>query len=67
MTTDTVIRALWLAVAVLAAALIGTAAGVTSWISSRDAAGALLVGGGAFGGTLLLVLTVIRFVSDHAE
>ncbi|WP_329105485.1 hypothetical protein OG792_32765 [Micromonospora sp. NBC_01699] len=63
---DTTTRALWLAVAVLAAAFIGAAAGTITWQESKDAGDAVLVGAGAFGGGLALILTAIRFVTDRS-
>ncbi|MFY1687469.1 hypothetical protein [Plantactinospora sp. WMMB782] len=63
---DTSTRALWLAVTVLAAAIIGTAAGLISWASSRNLGEAILVGGAAFAGALALSLTAIRFVTDRS-
>ncbi|MDQ7908437.1 hypothetical protein RB614_28305 [Phytohabitans sp. ZYX-F-186] len=58
-------RALWLAVAVIAAALVGAAAALLSWASGDAVPRAMLVGGSVFGGTLLLALTTINFVADH--
>ncbi|MEV7230928.1 hypothetical protein AB0M79_28505 [Polymorphospora sp. NPDC051019] len=59
------IRALWLALAALTATLLGTAAGIISWIGSRDVGSGLLVGGAAFSGGLLLIITSINFVVDR--
>lgn len=59
------IRALWLAFAFLAAAYLGTAACFIRWLGQHDLGEALLYGGASFGGSLLLILAVIRFVSDR--
>ncbi|MDW5327518.1 hypothetical protein [Plantactinospora sp. KLBMP9567] len=64
---DTPTRALWLAITVLAAAMIGAAAGLTSWAGSKSTEEAILVGGAAFAGALLLILTAIRFITDRAS
>ncbi|WP_329105486.1 hypothetical protein OG792_32770 [Micromonospora sp. NBC_01699] len=63
---NTTVRALWLAVAVLAAAFIGAAAGVISWAGTRKTGSAVLVGGAAFAGALGLALAAIEFVDPSA-
>ncbi len=60
-------RAIWLAISVLAALYVGTAAGVIKWIGSHDLGQALIFGAGAFAGTIVLILTLIRFLTDRGE
>ncbi len=48
--------AVWAAIALLAAALVGAVAGVLTWWETRSVPRSLLVGGGAAGGTLALAL-----------
>jgi hypothetical protein len=62
---DPATRALWLAITIIAATLVGALAALLSWASGGSVPGALLVGGGAFAGTVLLVLTAIKFVTDR--
>lgn len=57
------IRALWLAITVLAASMVGTSAGVLSWLGGMNSPNAILAGGGAFAGTVILGLTVIHFLT----
>ncbi|MBY8870722.1 hypothetical protein K7640_02555 [Micromonospora sp. PLK6-60] len=67
MGNDIAARLQWLAIAILVAAFIGTAAGVIRWLGDHDLGGALLFGAGAFAGALLLILTVIRFLGGRDE
>ena len=50
------IVAVWAAIALLAASLVGVAAGLLTWWDTRSVPRAVLVGGGAAGGTLTLAL-----------
>ncbi|MEU8048095.1 hypothetical protein AB0B71_28610 [Micromonospora echinofusca] len=61
------VRGLWLAIATLTAALVGATAGLLAWAGGLNPPTAVLTGGGAFAGTVLLVLTVIRFTTGQAE
>ena len=62
--TNSTVRGLWLAITVLTAALIGVAAGVLAWVGGLNPPTAILSGGATFGGTVLLVLTVLRFAAS---
>ncbi|WFF09096.1 hypothetical protein O7622_11300 [Micromonospora sp. WMMD1076] len=55
-------RVLLLLVAVLAASLVGLVTGWISWALDPSVGKALLAGGGAFGATLIVLLTAINFV-----
>ncbi|MEU8262020.1 hypothetical protein AB0C02_15520 [Micromonospora sp. NPDC048999] len=55
-------RALWLAISILAALHLGTAAGVIKWVGSHDPGDAVLFGAASFAGTLALSITAINFV-----
>ncbi|MBO4141261.1 MULTISPECIES: hypothetical protein [Micromonospora] len=59
---DPQLRALWLAVSILTAVLIGAAAGAISWSSNRKTGPAVLAGGAGFCGTLLLIFAAFQFV-----
>lgn len=48
--------AVWAAIALLTAVLVGAAAGALTWWETRSVPRSLLVGGGAVGGTLALAL-----------
>ncbi|MET7864895.1 hypothetical protein [Micromonospora taraxaci] len=60
-------RLVWLAIAILAAFFVSTAAGVISWLGNHDLGDSLLLGGASFAGTLLLILTVIQFLDRKDE
>ena len=61
------IRALWLAITVLAAGMVGVTAGVLSWLGGMNSPNAILAGGGAFAGTVILGLTVIHFLTHTKQ
>jgi hypothetical protein len=52
--------AVWFALGLIFAVLVGTAAGILGWLSGEKIAAAVLTGSGAFGGTITLVLLVIN-------
>jgi hypothetical protein len=60
-------RGLWLAITVLAAVIVGTAAGLLAWLGGMNPATAILTGGGAFAGTVVLVLTMVRFTAGATD
>lgn len=62
--TDSTVRGLWVAITLLTAALTGGAAGVLAWLGGVNPPSAILTAGGAFGGTVILVLTVVRFTTE---
>lgn len=66
MTTST-IRSLWLAIITLTAALIGVTGGLLAWAGGLNPPNAILTGGAAFGSTVLLALTVLRFHASNPE
>lgn len=51
--------ALWVALAVVFAFLVGIASGVLAWLGDHVVPDAVLTGGIAFGGTLTLCLVII--------
>ena len=57
-TPDSAIKALWVAICMMLALLVGVAAGILAWLGGQDPPAAILIGGGAFGGTVTLALTV---------
>jgi hypothetical protein len=61
--TNSTVRGLWLAITVLAAVLVGSAGGLLAWVGGMNPPTAILTGGGAFAGTVLLVLTMFRFTT----
>lgn len=60
---DLGIRAVWLAIAVLAALLIGLIAGGLSFIDNRRLPVAVIRGGVAFGATIGCLLAIYTFLS----
>lgn len=64
---DPAVRGLGLAIATLTAALVGATAGLLAWAGGLNPPTAILTGGGAFAGTLLLVLAAVRFTTGQAE
>jgi hypothetical protein len=61
------VRGLWLAISVLTAVLVGFAGGLLAWASGLNPPAAVLSGGGSFAGTVLLLLTVLRFAASPQE
>jgi hypothetical protein len=57
------LRALWLAVSVLSAGLVGASGGILSWLGGANPANAILTGAGAFVATVLLFLAIVRFLT----
>ena len=65
--TNSTVRGLWLAITVLTAVLVGTAGGLLAWAGGMNPPTAILTGGGTFTGTVLLVLTVLRFTAGAGD
>lgn len=59
---DTKHRGLQVAVLLLAAFVLGVCAGVLSWLGGMPVAAAVLAGFGAFGGVVLFILAILRFM-----
>jgi hypothetical protein len=59
-TPDSAVKALWVALCMMLALLVGVAAGVLAWLGGQHVPSAILIGGGAFGGTLTLALMVMN-------
>jgi len=58
-TLDGSTKALWVALSVLFALVIGLGAGILAWMGGQLPPTAVLVGGSAFGGTLGIALMVL--------
>ena len=54
--------AVWFALALMVALLVGTAGGFLGWRSGQGPAAAVLTGGYVFGGTLTLTILVIKLL-----
>ena len=54
--------AVWFALGLLFALFVGTAAGILWWRSGQSVAAAALTGGASFGGTVSLVVLVIKLL-----
>ncbi len=67
MLTNPTARALWLAIAVIAGAVVGTAGGLLGWAGGMNPPTAILTGGGTFAGTVLFILTVLRFATEPGD
>jgi hypothetical protein len=62
-TPDSAIKALWVALCIMFALLVGVAGGILAWLGGQHPPGAILIGGGAFGGTVtvaLMIMNVLR-------
>jgi hypothetical protein len=59
-TPDPAVKALWVALCVLLALLVGVAAGVLAWLGGQQPPAAILIGGGAFGGTVTVTLMIMN-------
>ncbi len=65
--TSSTARGLWLAVTVLTALLVGSVGGALAWLSGMNPPSAILTAGGAFAGTVLLLLAMLRFATGTGE
>ncbi|RBQ13955.1 hypothetical protein DP939_43000 [Spongiactinospora rosea] len=58
-------RAIWMAIIILAAALIGIAGGTLALIGGTTAPGAMLTGAGGFGAAVALLLAIAYFLDGN--
>jgi hypothetical protein len=65
--TNPIVRGLWLAIAALTAVLVGATAGLLAWAGGLNPPTAVLTGGGGFAGTILLILTAVRFTAGEPQ
>jgi hypothetical protein len=65
--TDLTVRGLWLAIAALAALVVGISIGLLAWAGGLNPPTAVLTGIGAFASAVLLFLAVLRFVTTTQE
>jgi hypothetical protein len=56
-------RALWVAITLLTASILGVSSGLLSWIGGANPANSILAGGGAFAGVVILILAIIHFLN----
>lgn len=59
-------RAVWAAIFVLTAALVATVAGFLAWAGGAEPPHALLTAGGAFGATILLLVSLAQYLDGRA-
>jgi hypothetical protein len=64
-TPDSSIKALWVALCVILALLVGITAGILAWLGGQHPPAAILVGGGAFGGTITVTLMIMNALEEH--
>jgi hypothetical protein len=57
------LRALWLACILITALIAALVSGLLSWAGGMNPPTAVLAGAGAFSGSTLLMITVLRFTS----
>ena len=57
-------RALWLALMIFFSLIVGLVSGLLAWAAGGDPFSAVLKGGAACGGTLLLLLAVFHFATS---
>ena len=55
---DPNINTLWVALCIILALIVGVAAGILAWLGGQHPPAAILIGGGAFGGTVTLTLMI---------
>lgn len=58
------LHAVWIAIATIVAALVGTGAALLSWAGGANPPNSILTGGTAFATALMLLLAVIGFTSN---
>lgn len=56
-------RSVWIALVLVVAVIVGAAAGLLAYAGGANAPTAVLTGGGAFAGTVLLLLALLNFGS----
>ena len=61
---NSAVRGLWLAIVILAAALVGAVGGLLAWSGGLNVPMATLTGAAAFSSAVLLFLAMFRFVTD---
>jgi hypothetical protein len=59
-------RAVWAALVLIVAAMVGASAGLLAYAGGENAPTSILAGGGAFGGAVLLMLALIHFCSSKS-
>jgi hypothetical protein len=57
-------RTIWLSIMMIAGILIAATSGILSWIDGMSPAGAIIIGASAFGGSLILMMAIKRFLDD---
>jgi hypothetical protein len=62
--TPTAPRSIWIALVLLAAAIVAVAAGLLAFASGAQLPTALLTGGGAFAGTTAILIALLNFALD---
>jgi hypothetical protein len=55
------LRAIWLALIILTAGVTAVGAAILAWIGGTNPPLSVLTGGGTFGGTIVILLTMIRY------
>ncbi len=58
-------RVVWIVLIVLTAVIVGGIAGLLAHADGTSVPGAVLIGGGSFAGTVLLLLAIANFVDGH--
>jgi heme A synthase len=56
-------RSVWIALILMAAVIVGAGAGLLAYAGGANVPMAVLTGGGAFAGTVLLLLALLSFAS----
>jgi hypothetical protein len=59
--------ATWLAIMALAATILGIGCGLLSWLGGMNVPNAILAGIGAFGTTLIVMITIRRFTKRDSR
>lgn len=57
------VRAMWMAIISITAAIVAIAGGVLAWLDGASLSGAVMKGACGFAGTVLLLLAVAHFLS----
>lgn len=58
-------RAVWIALIMLTAVIVGGVAGLLAHADGTSVPGAILTGGGSFAGTVVLLLAIAHFVNGY--
>jgi hypothetical protein len=65
--TDKQIRAIWLTLIVLIGVIVGGVAGLLAWAGGSNPFNAILTGAGSFAGTVIFILTLVKYTAGESS